>query len=231
MVRSHTEKGSRRRLAQFQDVVGIAIQHRPSDTDRCGRSGDLWQSGATDRLKNNGVRPLILVRLNGFQNLGALRNRVVIRVNDLDFNAQFAGHLLRGLRLFDLVIVVVRCQGNQDTQFVHRSGKTPRWNTVKDTSDAACFGRILRPPFHEKRSASWGLPPSCLFPASVAKNVSSNESSKTTSHSIASRTVGLEAFAPLQPVGLDQFLIGSKRLLRLWQSADAAVSLTQLKVG
>src|SRR5258708_10076316 len=54
---------------------------------------------------------------------------------------------------------------------------------------------------------------------------------KTTSRSIASRTVCIEAFAPLQPVGLDQFLVGSKRLLRLWQSADAAVSLTQLKVG
>jgi len=95
------KKGADDDLRVSRIVVGIAIQHRPSDTGRCGRSGDLWQSGATDRLKNNGVRPADSRQTEWLSNLVALRNRVVIRVNDLDFNAQFAGHLLRGLRLFD----------------------------------------------------------------------------------------------------------------------------------
>src|SRR6266550_2830551 len=120
----HLENGGGRRLAHLRNVAGIAIQHGPSDTDGCGRAGDLGQSCATDGLKNNGVRPLILGNLNGFQDLGALGNRVVIRINDLDFRAQFAGHLLRGLRLFDLVIVVVGRKGNQKSQLFHGSSKS-----------------------------------------------------------------------------------------------------------
>ena len=124
MVGAHSENGGGRRLAHFWNVAGIAIQHGPSDTDGCGRAGDLGQSCATDGLKNNGVRPLILGNLNGFQDLGALGNRVIIRINDLDFRPQFAGHLLRGLCLFDLVIVVIGRKGNQKVQLFHGSSKS-----------------------------------------------------------------------------------------------------------
>src|SRR5260370_4389235 len=46
----------------------------------------------------------------------------------------------------------------------------------------------------------------------------------------ALRLVRFKAFASLEAVGLDEFLIGGQRLLRFRQAAEAAISLTQLKV-
>src|SRR5260370_28490374 len=46
----------------------------------------------------------------------------------------------------------------------------------------------------------------------------------------ALRLVRFKAFASPESVGLDEFLIGGQRLLRFRQAADAAISLTQLKV-
>src|SRR5260370_19670727 len=46
----------------------------------------------------------------------------------------------------------------------------------------------------------------------------------------ALRLVGLKACASLEPVGLDELLIGGQRLLRFRQADEAAIGLTQLKV-
>src|SRR6266567_1996515 len=51
-----------------------------------------------------------------------------------------------------------------------------------------------------------------------------------TRRTYALRLVRFKAFASLEPVGLDEFLIGGQCLLRFRQAADAAISLTQLKV-
>src|SRR6267154_1143759 len=85
MVGSHAKDGSRGRAPQFQNVIGVAIQNSPSDSCRGSRACDLRQSGAADRFEHNGVWALIFVGLDNFENLRALRNGVVIRVNDLDF--------------------------------------------------------------------------------------------------------------------------------------------------
>ena len=125
MVGTHAEDGSRRRSAQFWDVASIPIKDRPSDTRGCSRPRNLRQSGAAYRLKDNTIRALIFIRLDCLQDLRALRNGVVIRINDLDIRAQFAGHLLGGFRLLDLVIVVVRRKGNQKAQLFHSGSKAP----------------------------------------------------------------------------------------------------------
>jgi hypothetical protein len=51
--------------------------------------------------------------------LCALVDGVVLRVDDLNIHARFASGLFRGFRLFDLVIVIVGCKRNKDSQFFH----------------------------------------------------------------------------------------------------------------
>src|SRR5229473_439818 len=92
--------------------------------------GNLGQSSASHRLENNRVRALqFLIGLNRLQYLRALSDRIVIGVNDANFHAQLAPHQFRGLRLFDLIIVVIRGKGNQETQFFHVYSTSPLWGT------------------------------------------------------------------------------------------------------
>jgi len=65
-----------------------------------GRPG---ASGAADRFENNRIRPLTLVRLNCFQDLRALRNGVVIRIDSLDVPGPIGGPSARQTSPFDLV--------------------------------------------------------------------------------------------------------------------------------
>src|SRR6266851_4793542 len=116
--------------AKFRDVVGVAIQDRPTDASGRGGTGNLGQSSASNRLEDNRVRALqLIIGLNRLQDLRALSNRVVIRVNDASFHAQLAPHLFRGLRLFDVIIVVIRGKGNQEAQFFHVYSRSPLWGT------------------------------------------------------------------------------------------------------
>src|SRR2546425_4124299 len=82
--------------AKFRDVVGVAIQDRPTDASGRGRTGNLGQSSASNRLEDNRVRALrFIIGLNLLQDLRALSNRIVIRVNDANFRIQLARHLFR----------------------------------------------------------------------------------------------------------------------------------------
>src|SRR5712692_2823468 len=130
MVGGQGEDGCSGSPAKFRDVVGVAIQDGPTDASGRGGTGNLGQSSASNRLEDNRVRALqLIIGLNRLQDLRALSNRVVIRVNDASFHAQLARHLFRGLRLFDLIIVVIRGKGNQEAQFFHVYSTSPLWGT------------------------------------------------------------------------------------------------------
>ena len=96
-----------RTLAQVLYVIRIAIQHRPSDACGGRHARHLRQCGPADGLEHNRVRTVLRRRLNGSQNLSALIDGVVVRVNNLRAHAQLACGLLGGLRLLNLVIVIV----------------------------------------------------------------------------------------------------------------------------
>jgi len=127
MVGGDAEKGSGGDFAQFRNVAGVAVEDSPSDTGRSGSAGNLGQGGTTDRLKDDGVRAVVVGRLDGFEDLGALGDGVIIGIEDLDFRAQIAGHQLGGLGLFDLVIVVVGGKRNENAQLFHGGSSGPPW--------------------------------------------------------------------------------------------------------
>ena len=107
MVGSHHENGCGRGLAEFRDVIGVTIENGPPDTGRSGCASDLGKSGAADRLKDDGIGAVRLFGLDGLEKLRALSDGVVIGVNDLELDAEFPSGFFCGLRLFDLIIVVV----------------------------------------------------------------------------------------------------------------------------
>jgi hypothetical protein len=67
--------------------------------------------------------------LNGSQYLRALRDGVVFREEDLGVDAQLATSVFCGVRLLDLVIVIVGHQGNEEFEFSH-ARKFPGWNEL-----------------------------------------------------------------------------------------------------
>src|SRR5271166_2464502 len=113
VVGTDAEHGRFARLTEFADVVCVAIKNRPANSGIDGSARYLRQCSSTDRLKNDGVRTIFLGGLNRLQDLGALIDGIVIGVENLEIHVQFTGCLLRGARLFDLIIVVVRGQRNQ----------------------------------------------------------------------------------------------------------------------
>ena len=57
--------------------------------------------------------------LDGFQKLRALRNGVIVGINHLELDAKFVSGFFGRMRLFDLIIVVVRGKRNEKTQLFH----------------------------------------------------------------------------------------------------------------
>ena len=79
----------------------------------------MRQSGAADGLKDNGVGAVGFLGLDGFEELGALGDGVIVRVNHPELDAEFASRFFGGLCLLDLIIVVVGREGNEKAQFLH----------------------------------------------------------------------------------------------------------------
>src|SRR5690348_6639568 len=119
MVRCDDKNRSGGGLAKLCDINGVAIENGPADPGGGRSAGNLGQGGTADRFKNNGLGAMRFFGLNGFQKLGALGDGVVVRVNHLELDAEFAGSGFGRLRLLDLVIVVVGCERNEKTQFFH----------------------------------------------------------------------------------------------------------------
>jgi hypothetical protein len=69
--------------------------------------GNLRQSGAADRFEYDSVRPHVCSGLNGLEDLGALSYRAILRKQYFSLDTELARGLIRGTRLFDLVIVIM----------------------------------------------------------------------------------------------------------------------------
>src|ERR1700674_355126 len=113
VVGADHENRCSRDFAKLRNVAGVAIQDRPADPSSYCCSSDLREGGAPNRLAANGIRPQILSGLIRFQDLRALGDRVVVRVDGLDFDAELSGSHFRRLGLFDLIIVVVGREGKE----------------------------------------------------------------------------------------------------------------------
>jgi hypothetical protein len=114
MVRANGENRGGRDFAKFRDVAGVAIQDGPADSSSYCRSSDLRKGGAPNWFENNGIWPQSFSGLNRFQDLGALGNRVVACIDNLDFDTELSGSHFRRLGLFDLIIVIVGREGKQE---------------------------------------------------------------------------------------------------------------------
>ena len=119
MVGSEYKNRGRRRFPEFGHIIGIAIENGPTNARRSSGASDLRQGRTANGLKDNGVGAMRLFSLNGFEKLGALRDGIVVGVDHLELDAELASGIFGGLRLFDLIVVVVGRQRDEKTQFFH----------------------------------------------------------------------------------------------------------------
>src|SRR5690242_16016990 len=119
MIRGNDKNGSFGGPAKLGNVIGVAIENSPADAGGGCGAGNLGQGGSADRLKNDSVGAVRFFGLNSFQELRALRDGVVVRVNHLELDAELAGSRFGRLRLLDLIIVVVGRERNEKAQFFH----------------------------------------------------------------------------------------------------------------
>src|SRR6266403_140331 len=113
------KNGNARRLAQVREIFSFAVQHRPADSRAHRGARHLWQRSRSHRLEHNRIGTQFRSGLNGFQNLRALRNRVVVRVENLEIDAQTPRSFLRRGGLLQLVIVVAGGQRNEEAKLLH----------------------------------------------------------------------------------------------------------------
>src|SRR5437879_5461520 len=106
--------------AQFGNVVGVAIQQYQSNASSGGGARNLRMRGRSSRFEDDGVRALRASGLDAGQQLLALHDAVVASINNIKANPQFAGRLLGGGGLLNLVIVVVVGEREQEAQLLHR---------------------------------------------------------------------------------------------------------------
>jgi len=76
-----------RSATQLRKIFRFPIHHHPRDVRFHRSTGNLRQR-SSDRLECNRVRTLFWSRLDYLQQLLALRDGIVIRVDDFDFHAE-----------------------------------------------------------------------------------------------------------------------------------------------
>src|SRR5579872_59411 len=106
--------------SKFRDVVGVAIDDTPSNTGSNSGFRNL-RHACPNRFYQYGVRFWAGV-LNDLDELLGLLDRVIIGVDDLEFDVESGGHLCYGCRLFRLVIVVSSGKSNNYIGFIHLLG-------------------------------------------------------------------------------------------------------------
>ena len=92
---------------QFENIVRLMIQHDPSNARGRSRTRHLRKCGTAGRLEEHRIGLGHRRILNVVQQLLALRERVVVGMDDGDVDAQPAGGFLRRSGLLLLVIVIV----------------------------------------------------------------------------------------------------------------------------
>ena len=132
VVIAYAEDWSFRNATKLSYVARFTVEHGPSDVRADGGFGDLGQRSSANRLENDGVRTVPRSGLDRAKQLRTLINRVVFRVDYLCFDVQAARGFLGGLRLFDLIIVVVGGQRNQNAKFFHGVAPASRTSRLYD---------------------------------------------------------------------------------------------------
>ena len=119
MIGTHAEDRRFARAPEFGNIIRFAIEHRPANSSvGCG-ARHLRQRRAAHWLEDDAVWTLIGCCLNGFQDLGALVDGIVVRLEYLEVCGKIAGRLFRCIGLLPLVIVVVGCQRHQNFDLGH----------------------------------------------------------------------------------------------------------------
>src|SRR5882724_482861 len=122
MVRANCKDRSFLEKTEFGNVTRFAIEHGPADAGADRGARDLRKRGGTYGFEQYGVGTLLWISLNDLQQLRALRDGVVARVDDLRRNIESARGFFRRAGLLDLIIVVVVGQRHEKSQFLHKSG-------------------------------------------------------------------------------------------------------------
>ena len=119
MIVTDAKNGSLGCPAELGNVTGFTIQDHPADIGGNGGFGDLRKRSPTDRFEDNRGGPFSGRRLDSAEQLRALTYGVVACVKDLQIQIKPLRHFFGGLSLFDLVVVIVGGERNQNAKFCH----------------------------------------------------------------------------------------------------------------
>jgi len=106
LIEVTTKTGVDESLRSSGNVTGVAVENGPADARR-NSGAATWGSAVPPTGSKIMHRGGDFRGPDSFQDLRALGDRVIIRVEDLSLHAEIPG-ACRGLRLFDLIIVVAR---------------------------------------------------------------------------------------------------------------------------
>jgi hypothetical protein len=106
--------------AQPFQVIHIAVENDPPDTRSYCGFGGANQSGRGQRFEQDRVRFGLGARLNDFQHLPALRDRVVVGVKNFHLPTQLERSFSGGCRLFEVINILVG-KGNEETELLQGS--------------------------------------------------------------------------------------------------------------
>ena len=80
----------------------------------------MRQGGCAERFEEDGLGPTFGRRLNRFEDLIALLDGVIVRVDNLEVETETVRGFLRGGSLLQLIIVVVGGKRKKELEFRHR---------------------------------------------------------------------------------------------------------------
>src|SRR5579872_912124 len=107
MIRGESECRDSIRLAELRNVFDLTVQHDPTDScNSCG-ARHLGQGRASRRFEDNSCWLGLGARLDYIEKLLALRDGVIVGMNDFQFDTAPSRRRFSGSRLLNLVIVVV----------------------------------------------------------------------------------------------------------------------------
>jgi len=107
MIRRDAEHRNPVSRAKFPDVVSFTIKNDPANSCPSRGSSDLGQRSRSRGLEDDGIRSRGRGGLNDLQQLLALVDRIVVRIDDLQIGAQPTSRFLGRCCLLDLIVVVV----------------------------------------------------------------------------------------------------------------------------
>src|SRR5271170_5841371 len=106
------------------NIVRVMVQDDPANIRSRGRTSHLRKPGSARGLEHDGIGTRGRRSLDVVQQLLTLRYCVIVGMDDLEIHTQAPRSFLRRSRLFLLIVVVVVCEGDQETEFLHYFSKS-----------------------------------------------------------------------------------------------------------